>query len=64
VKEKIIRISSATELNQELIDEIIIKKGIWFICPFCDKGVYETKGHLMNHLKWKHAEILEKLGAA
>ncbi len=64
MKEKIIRISSATELNQELIDEIIIKKGIWFICPFCDKGVYETKGHLMNHLKWKHAEILEKLGAA
>ena len=58
------RLPSTTEIDKEFLEQITEKKGAWFICPYCEKGVYETKGHLVNHLKWKHADILKRLGAA
>ncbi len=64
VIEREIRIPSLVDLDFEIIDEILVRKGIWFMCPFCDNGVYQTRGHLINHLKWKHFDELIRIGAA
>ena len=38
----------------------ISKQGPWYICPYCDAGVYETLGHMIRHLQKRHPDKKEQ----